>query len=943
MRFSVLGALELRDPTGRPVRLTSRKLQLLLAFMLCHRNTRVSVDTLIDTLWEERPPPSARSNLHGYVLRLRRLLGHPQVIRHGDGYELVVEPGDADDELFSRLAEEGRQELVAGNPAAAAKLLTSALSLWRAPNAYADIAEADPDLALEAARLDELRQVTLENRIDADLALGEHDQLVPELMTLTTLYPLRQQLHAQLILAQHRAGRTADALESYRRVRALMVDQLGLEPSHELRELERAILNGDHTVDPLSAPPQPGTATATVPAELPAADPTFSGRRAELSQLVTLLTTDTGRRRIVAIDGPGGIGKSSLAIQVAHAIRQHFPDGQLYVNLRGATPGVEPLDPQAAIHRLLRVLGADDAMDDVGEEVSTAAYRTALADRRLLILLDDARDAEQVHQLLPPSHSQSAVIVTSRSRLTDLGQAEHMVLDSLPVDDAITLLVQLAGEERVNADPRAAADIVRLCGQLPLAVRIAGVRLVARPDWSLEALCQRLASAQGRLDELEHDDLAVRASYDVAHDALSTEAATVFTHLGLVDLHDFTVPTVAALTGWPRLDVYRLMLELAEAHLVTSRSERRYGLHAIVRLYARERAAEMFDATARAAAVRRLLHHYLASARAAASGGVSWSPQRSSIGPADHELLHPGLALADGPAIAGWIRGEADNIAVATQAASDLPGEGTALLAGLAAALYHPLRGQGEFYRIVALNRLVLNAATTSAAWQARAHLDLAEIYTLLNSFVDASEHGLAALRLFRDAGDTYGEGEALSVLGATFRQANQLDDAIDHCRRSLKVHEATGDRKATALALTNLGSTYLLAGRVDAAVDTHLKALDTSADVQLRGVVLFRLGEAYRAAGRSSDALRCFAEAAEIFRAGGVSQDEALALWLRGDLLATIGQGGEARVSWRRSVDVLLQMGLVERAEARRLRRAPIPQMPEPLRRGRPITPLLR
>ncbi|NDL58776.1 AfsR/SARP family transcriptional regulator [Phytoactinopolyspora mesophila] len=939
MKFGVLGPLTVHDDAGQSVRITSVKQRLLLAALLASRNTRVSTDQLLDTLWDGRPPSSARKNVQAYVHRLRRLIGESRIVHDRSGYELIVKSDETDDAQFEQLVDQGRDALDNGNYSGASEVLGRALEMWRGPTAYGDVDQIGT-IRVDAARLAELRQSVLELRIDADLNLGQHARLIPELTTLVTSYPLRQRLYAQLMLALHRSGRTADALAVYHQARTTMIDELGLEPGTELRDLEQAIIEGDSALDrPAHAEPAepPPVEPAAPPAELPSTDPSFTGRHQELDRITAWLRAtaqDAAAPRAIAINGPGGIGKSALALRATHAVAEQFPDGQLYVNLCGATPGLEPLDPYAALGRFLRSLGVEENKIPADTEGAATLFRSTIAGRRVLIVLDDAHNAAQVRPLMPGPRSGCAVLVTSRRVLATIGGAQHVSLRTLTHDDALDLLSRVAGPERVAAEPEAAAEIVRLCGHLPLAVRIAGARVAARPDWTLSALQVRLGNSQGRLDELEHDDLAVRASYDVAFDALPDSAVTLFAYLGLVDFHDLTASTAAEVAGRSTDEVLRDLDLLVEMQLVSATSNERFTLHDLIRLYAREQAASTFSEAERTTAIRRVTHHYLATARNAAQAGFSWSARRASVGPQPVELLSRGMPITGGASATAWIRDEVDNLAAAAQHAVGLPDEGPSVLAGLAVALHHPLRDQDRWNESITIDQLALEAADDiDDAWRAQIHCDLGEGLAQLHQLTEGRYHCQEALRIYRAVDDRSGEADVLGLLGFLFRQANQLDSAIEHHNQALAIHRDIGNTEGEALVLTDLGIVYHLAGRLDDAIAAHEQALNTHNNLRLRGITLSRLGRAHRDTGCFEHALNRLEQALAIFQSGSYSIDQALTHWLCGDVLRAMGRDGEARDHWRRSLDILCSIGTISREDASEVLRLPSPRAPKSLR----------
>ncbi|RIQ22881.1 tetratricopeptide repeat protein, partial [Jiangella rhizosphaerae] len=667
------------------------------------------------------------------------------------------------------------------------------------------------------------------------------------------------------------------------------------------------------------------------------ADPAFTGRRDELRRVTAWLTRRGDGPAVVAVSGPGGVGKSALALRAAHAAAAAFPDGQLYVNLRGATPGVPPLRPHDVLVRLLGSLGVDERQVPGDLSAAAARFRAAVAGRRLLIVLDDADSAAQVRPLLPGPGAGAALLVTGRRVLATISGARQLALGTLPPGEAVDLLAALAGKQRVAAEPVVAAEVVALCGLLPLAVRVAGARLLSRPDWTLSSLRDRLDDAQHRLDELEHDDLAVRASCDVAYDALP-HAAEVFTGLGLAGFADFTVHTAAALAGRPLAATRRALDQLVETQLLIAAPGDRFTLHDLVRLYARERAERTLTPSARDDAIRRALHHYLATARHASRMSIAWSDRHAAIGPRTGEPGRAAADLPDGPAISAWVRAESDNIAAAAVHAAALDGDGPAILAGLAAAMAHPLRSQDRWTDLVAIGELALATLGDSgdARWRSKLHQSLSDGYFMLNRLDEAHRHGLEAVRAAHEGGDRHGEADTRSALGFVLHHLNRTDEAFVHYRRALQLQREIADAKGQAVTLTRLGVGHHLSGRLDEAVACQERALELDDSPHLTGIALFRLGDAHLDAGRPERALDCLERAIEAFQACGSSVDEALARWLRGDILRLLGRDGDARHSWSRSADLLREMRSLTSDEAGDLLGAPVPRMPAVLRRGR-------
>lgn len=919
--FRVLGPLSIA-----PGPVTSAKRRLLLATLLCHRNTRVSVDRLIEELWGAEPPASARTNLQGYVHYLRRLLGAELILHRHDGYQLVVEGAASDDQLFEEAAGRGGSALADGDAEAALGLFSDALAYWRGPDAYADVADT-ATIRTEADRLGERRQAVVEHRIDTLLRLGRPAEAAADARAVIARDPLRQRPWAQLMLALHHSGRTAEALETYGRARSVLIAEAGLEPGPELRDLQAAILGGD----PVEV--TGGDGRVPVPEELPPLDPAFTARVQELDQL-SMWLRPAGGARVIAISGPGGIGKSALAVRAAYACSGDFPDGRLYLDLHGATPGAVPVPPDDAVIRLLRGLGVREREipDDLGR--SAALFRTMLAGRRALILLDNAAAADQVRPLLPGSASPAAVIITSRRPLAVL-HARQLPLGTLSPAESLTVLSELAGAGRIGADAAAGAAIAAACGGLPLALRIAGARLVSRADWSLTDLRSRLADQHRRLDELQHDDLAVRSSCLVSVQSLPPEPARVFALLGLVEA-DVTVAMAAALSGLPAEDARAALDHLVDVQLVRAGGDGRCSVHDLVRLVAAEQAGQLLEPEDTAAALRRLLHHYLGTARRAARLVGAWPESRYTAGVAETASWPP--AELDTPeAAAAWVRGESRGILAAARRGLGLD-DGPALVAGLSVALAHPLGGAGRIRDSIELGRLVLDGADgrLAAVLAAQVRHDVNEGLGVLGDSEIVSER-LRAWQAARELSDPEEEGRALLAVAGAMGRHGRAADAVDYARQAVDRLTATGDPDLPALAWSVLGGCLRLDRRFQEAEAALERALSLRPGRRVHAIALGRLAEVLRDAGRPQDALDLIEQAIVLFGADEQRSDEALAGWVAGDLLQRLGRPDDARARWSGSAEVLVGIGLLDRAEATELLRKPRPEMPRVLRQLRP------
>ncbi|MGL5859153.1 MAG: BTAD domain-containing putative transcriptional regulator [Angustibacter sp.] len=593
--FGLLGNLEVRGPDGRLVPVGRRKQRILLAMLLVRANSVVRVDEISDALWGQRPPSSARANLHSYVCGVRQILaravpaGPVRLVRRPGGYRLDASPGECDLTRFEVLAAEGRQALGEGRYAQAAERLTRALSLWRGPflEDLAEFAWVEP----HESRLSETRLSVIEDQGDARLALGRHVDLVVELAATTAAHPLRERLWGQYIRSLQLTGGRARAVSAYHELRTLLNDELGVEPSQALQQLYRDVL--DDVVDN-SSPDQVSASAAPppCPALLPSTVADFTGRRQELQHLCDLLTPGSpmGALTVAGITGMAGVGKTALALHAAHAISSTYPDGQIYVDLAGTD--ATPVDPAEVLGRFLRVLGVPGQAVPEDPDERLALYRTVLSGRRVLVVLDNASTEQQVRPLLPGTGT-CAVLLTSRSRLSGIEAVRWVDLDVLPADDASQLLRRIVNDARLDEEADQVAAIVQVCGALPLALRIAGARLTCRPGWMLRHLTAALGDEQRRLDWLEVGDLRVRASLGSSYDGLNSSAQRLLRSLSILEVPDFaSCLATTSSDSSPERTAHDLDI-LVDAHMLAvagtdHTGQVRYRFHDLVRLFARE-------------------------------------------------------------------------------------------------------------------------------------------------------------------------------------------------------------------------------------------------------------------------------------------------------------------------------------------------------------------
>ena len=868
LEFCLLGPVVVRRAgVALPVPRGSQR--AVLAVLLLNAGRVVSVSEIAETLWGPAPLPSAPATVRNYVKRLRRVLGdadQARIVTRSPGYLIRVDPGELDVARFEVLLDGARTAARDGSWAAAADQARGALALWRG-QPLADV-ESQALALTEIPRLAELHLQVAELRIDAELRLGRHGAVIAELQRLAAAQPLREHLHALLMLALYRDGRRAEALAAYQHARRVLVAELGAEPGAELRQLHRQIL----TTSPALAGPEPGP---VLPRELPGPVPRFVGRAAELAGLTGMLEQASAQRPrtlvISAIAGMAGVGKTALAMQWAHQVAGRFPDGQLHVNLRGYDPG-QPMPAPDALAGFLRSLGVAERDIPAGTGERAARYRSLLAGRRMLIVIDNARDVAQVRPLLPGSPS-CMTVVTSRDALAGLvarDGARRLDLGVLPPAEAVKLLRALIGD-RVAAEPEATGTLAACCGRLPLALRVAAERAAAAPGRSLADVASELADQQERLDLLDAagDRLtAVRAVFSWSVRQLDDQAARAFRLLGLHPGADFDAYAAAALTGTALRQARGLLDQLARAHLIQPTGTGRYGLHDLLRAYAAEQAADAGREQEREAALTRLFDHYLATAAVAAGTLFRADPDQ----PAPPQPAGPVPPVTSPAAALAWLDAQRSTLVAVAAHAADHGWPGHAI--GLAATIFR---------------------------------------YPDVGHFSDAAAMHSHARRAAAQAGDRTAEAAALTMLGTADAARGRLGQATRHLGLALALCRADGDRIGEARALGRLGHAVYCQGRYQQSAGYHQRALaiylqvgdhaGEAVELHQLGVVDLRQGRYEQAAGQLRRSLALFRDAG--FRSG-----EAYVLGNLGELELRQGRYAEAAGHLQRSVRVGREVG---------------------------------
>ncbi|MFI9844834.1 AfsR/SARP family transcriptional regulator [Nonomuraea sp. NPDC051941] len=840
VRFALLGPVSVDGPDG-PIALGSPKQRTVLAALLLHANRTVSDDRLVDLIWGERSPRTAVSRLQVYVHELRALVGKERIGRVGAGYRIHADADELDLQLFEQYRAAARADAEEGRHTDAAARLRAAAGLWRGPA----LAGAGTQLIhQERPGLEDRRICALEELYDSELAAGRHAEIVGELHTTVAEHPLRERLLGQLMLALHRCERRGEALAVYREARRRLVDELGIEPGRPLRELHQRLLRDDEPDLPgegtQSAPPPPRREPLVArPAELPRDVPEFAARDAELAWLNECLAGGDG---VCVLSGTAGMGKTALALRWAHQAKDRFPDGQLYIDLRGYDPDHEPLTTTAALTRLLVSLGVDPERVRGGFETQLGLYRSLLSGHSFLLLLDNARAAAQIEQLLPPN---GVALVTSRHRLGELvafaGARQHS-LGPLSEADGRALLDGVLGPAGGPAESDARGELVRACGGLPLALRIAAANAAARPEDGTAAVAAELAVGNP-LAGLTVDgakDNAVTVAFSASYRVLAPAEQRVFRLLGLVPGPDVTVAAAAAVTGLPR-DAARASLKaLAAAHLLEHHITDRYRFHDLVRLYA---VAEAGRDPEREPAWQRLFEHYLELGAAIAARCAPGESLLSGPPPGPDACELPSPEAADvinllaalrraierdpGPAVwrlADMVRaicartgriGEWMEIAptlLEAASAHDVPAVTAMLHTGMGDGLFRVGRREEAVGHLEQAVRIARESGDREGEAAARMGLSFARAWT--GDLVEAMADNVRAAQLFGELGSVPGHVRALHALGYQYHHLGWLDLAEDYCRQALALSRRHDLPYAEGADLRQLGAVLLDQGR---------------------------------------------------------------------------------------------------------------------------------
>ncbi|TDB78440.1 BTAD domain-containing putative transcriptional regulator [Micromonospora sp. KC723] len=925
VEFRVLGPVGAwRD--GQQLRPTNAQQRTILAMLLLAPGHVVPLGQMVTALWGDGPPASARNAIQGHVSRLRRLVrGIPgvELATAGHGYQLTVPRESVDLHRFRGLVEQAQNGLTSPD-----ELLRSAVGLWRGP-AFADVAGEWLPATL-GQTLEQERVAAIEELSRAELSAGRTADAVARLAAVVAEHPMRENAVALWMTALHRAGRRTEALEVFRETRLRLTRDLGIEPSDELHRVHQAVLADDLPVTP---PVRDTPCSRQLPTEVPH----FTGRTAELAALDALLESRHAGVAIAVVSGAPGAGKTALTVHWAHRVVDRFPDGQLFVNLRGFDTRDAAMDPAEALRRLLAGLGVPAKRLPASVDEQSTLFRTVVAQRRVLIVLDNARDAAQVRPLLPGAPG-CFVLVNSRDQLAGLVAghgATPLPLGRPSAVEARAFLAKRLGGERVTGESRAAAEIVESCGRLHLALAVVAARAATNPRLTLASLAAELRESRGRLDALANGDSAtdVRTVFSWSYRSLGPATARVFRWLGLHIGPDISLSAAANLTGLPVSRARALIGELIRAHLIEEHTPGRYLFHDLLRAYAEELARATEPAEDRRRALRRLLDHYLHSAGHVATlvepnrPPVRFEPRVDDVHvdePTDRKqalawfaaervavLAAIDRAAAEGFAAHAWqlawaikpwlsrqwhrhdqVRAQRTAVAMATKV-GDTAAEAVAyryLADGYDRLGRHD---DAETNYRYALDRY---RAVDDRAGQAHVQLDVARMRDRQNRHREAVGHLKLALDLFRAEGDDVGEARTLAALGWEHAQLGEYGEALVHCRAGLALLRASADRHGEAAGWDSMGYIHHQRGAYSLAIRCYEHSLEMwqeCGDRMGSARTLISLGESRLAAGEVAECGRAWRRALALLHGLDAAAAAALAERMR-----RLSRQGSARVS---------------------------------------------
>jgi DNA-binding SARP family transcriptional activator len=946
--IGLLGPVEVSAAGRAPARIPQQGMRAVLAMLAMSANRIVPIGALIDAVWEEPHSRHREGNLHTLVYQLRRRLAElePSAPRsrlqtQHPGYRLLLSETELDVSRFAFRTRQARAFARAGNFEDAVRQFTEALDLWRGP-ALEDVIGGCARLSGDAARLEEQRLSAVEEKLDAELDLGRHADLIAELMALVAENPLRERLRAQLMMALYRTGRQPEALDTFRAARQLLLDELGLDPGPALSDLHQKILRTDPSLaSPVAAGPDrraevagitterspvaPPADLTVVPRQLPAVIPAFAGRTAQLTQLDDVLRSQRAPRgapRIASIGGMAGVGKTTLAIYWAHQIADQFPDGQLYANLQGFHADDAPRAPSDVTRAFLDALGVSPKRIPVSTDAQAGLYRSLLAERRMLIVLDNAADPAQARPLIPAGAG-CMVIVTSRSDMAGLTASDGAIpvaVDILTTDEAETLLAARLGMARVSAEPSAVTELISSCAGLPLALTIVAARGAALTGQSLGELASDLRG--DRLGALETGEQAtsIRAVFSWSYHRLSERAQRMFRHLSMHPGPDASVAAAASLAGCPRKEARLALDDLARACLLAQPRRNRFGFHDLLRAYATELSFATDTEEDRNAATSRMLDHYLHTSHRAAIVLDPYLPPLQLGTPAAGTEPVP---IADRAGALSWFTAEYQALLAVTFGAAAAGYDTHAWQ--IAWALRNYLDRQGHWHDWAAISTCALAAAErtgddTALAWSY--HRAGTACYRL-GRFEDAAAHHARAVEHFRRCGDVGGQAAAHLGISRACKHLHRDLDGQQHAVEALEIARAARDTSTEAFGLREVGWWHARLGRPELArqfCEQSLQLALTLGDLRLQADAVAYLGYAQHQAGQYADAIESLERAVTLYRELADAPGHAQALIWAGDAHTLLGNRQAARQDWTQALTIL---GDSSSPEADRIRAA--------------------
>ncbi|MFD8015605.1 tetratricopeptide repeat protein [Streptomyces sp. NPDC058955] len=911
MRFGLLGTLSVTDDQGGEHAPGSPMARALLAALLLAPGRVVGLDRLESLLWDGCPPATARASLHNHVSRLRRSLGDASRVTSQDGGLLLrVEEAELDTDRLAAAFAQARRAHGAEDWREVVRATEEAAALWRG-DPLAEFPRLAAEAAADVARWQEARLQCLEFWADASAALGQDAELLTELRRLTAEFPLRETFQAHLLLVLHRAGHRAEALEAYHALRRTFVDTLGVEPGPGIRSAFQHVLDDDHNGTTGPALPKASRSTP-VPRALPRDPVGFTGREMQIDALVAALRDDAGSGQetvgLHTVDGMPGIGKTAFALRVAHHVSADYPDGQIFLPLHAHTAGTPPVTAEDALGELLLAVGESPGRLPEGLTARAGLWRSCVAGRRMVIVLDDARGSDQVEPLLPGTPG-CLIIVTSRRRLEALAGATPVTLGVLPEEEAVRLLIRRSGRPDLDPDDPSLARLAELCGRLPLALNLVSARLRHRRGWTPADIADDLGAAADRLATLSSENVSVAAAFDLSRHALTPAAGTLLRRLGLLPGVDLDAYAAAALYGTDPGTARRLLDELCDHSLVDEPTRGRYQMHDLIREYTRTLAGAETPADADIA-VRRLLAHYLHTASDANRLLV-----RDAGEPPRFHAERPTAVprLTDATAATQWLRAEQANLRAAVDEAV-LRGQHEAARA-LPAALHEFLRAGGHWDEATRLHRIALDSATATGnpSDRATALHQLAIVSTLQGRYAESETLLTQALELIASLGDPRRAATVFYDTARLFRLTGRYDEAVAALTEALRRFTETGDRHGEGQVLIELGHVQQLAGRYPEAAATAEAALAFfRASGDLRGLAnsLATRADILRSLGHYRESTEHHREALVLYRRQGNLMGQANVLADLGDVLRLTGADREAEEHLTEAVQITQELG---------------------------------